>query len=40
MGVNFIKNSKFWLYQKVGKNHITVENNKAYNIIKDDMCLD
>ena len=32
-GVNFIKNSKFWLYQKVGKNQITVENNNEYNII-------
>ena len=32
MGLNFIKNSKFWLFQKVGKNQITVENNNEYNI--------
>ena len=33
MEVNFIKNSKIWLFQKVGKNQITVGNNNEYNII-------
>ena len=33
MGVNFIKNSKFRLFQKVGKNQITVVNNNEYNIL-------
>ena len=34
MGVNIIKYSKFWLFKKVGKNQITVENNnEQYNII-------
>ena len=33
MGVNFIKNSKFWLFLNVGKNKITVGNNNEYNII-------
>ena len=33
MGVNFIKNSKFCFFHKVGRNQITVGNKSEYNII-------